>query len=302
MIEILLINNSALQMDSWFSQSMRGILSVLGIGFVSLSVIAGIIISRIRGSVKPFIKPCLLYLLLYALAFAITGLFIAPRMFESYTQYFLFFQLLFIGLGILHVFTLYKYQKWVNEKTFWAEVIFTLVIAAAGGLCFMMVYRYFSRDEMDLAMLGAALSFIIPLFVYYTYKAAIAIPFKILKQWHYPLQAANSEPDEKKLKNLLVISFEFLKKENDKHYTNFRAKAPSDMDFGELFYYFINDYNERHPHATISYSNETGMPSGWIFFKKPKWYTLFTKYIDSERTIFINHIRENDIIMCIRVS
>lgn len=74
------------------------------------------------------------------------------------------------------------------------------------------------------------------------------------------------------------------------------------MDFGELFYYFINDYNERHPHATISYSNETGMPSGWIFFKKPKWYTLFTKYIDSERTIFTNHIRENDIIMCIRVS
>lgn len=289
-------------MDSWFSQSMRGVISVLGISFVSLSAITGIIISRIRGSVKPYIKPCLVYMLLYALAFAIIGLFITLKLFQSYTQYFIFFQLLFIGLGVLHVFTMYKYMKWVNEKTFWAEVIFTLVLAAAGGLCFMMVYRYFSRDEMDITMLTAAVSFIVPLFVYYTYKKAIAIPFKILKQWQYPVLATTLEPDEKKLKNLLVISFEFLKKEDDKHYTNFRAKAPSDMDFGELFYYFINDYNERHPHATISYLNENRTPSGWIFFKKPKWYSLFTKYIDSERTIYTNHIRENDIIMCIRVS
>ncbi|MCH5599217.1 TssN family type VI secretion system protein [Niabella ginsengisoli] len=213
MVDILLINNnSALQMDSWFSQSMRGILSVLGIGLLSLSMVAGIIISRIRGSVKPFIKPCLLYLLFYAFVFAVVGLLIALHIFQSYTQYFIFFQLLFIGLGVLHVHTLYKYLKWVNEKTFWAEVIFTIVVAAAGGLCFMMVYRYFRRDEMDITMLTSAIGFIIPLFVYYTYKRAIAIPFKILKQWFYPLQAEASEPDEKKLKNLLVISFEFLKK------------------------------------------------------------------------------------------
>lgn len=302
MVDFLLTYNSGLQMDNWFSQSMRGVLSVLGIGLFSLSMVAGIIISRIRGSVKPFIKPCLIYLLLYALAFAVMGLFIALHLFSSYTQYFIFFQVLFIALGILHVYTLFKYIKWINERTFWAELIFTIVVASAGGLCFMMVYRYFSRDEMDITMLTAAIGFIVPLFVYYTYKRAIAIPFKILKQWMYPIQAQRAEPDQKKLKNLLVISFEFLKKENDKHYTNFRAKAPADMDFGELFYYFINDYNERHPHAPISYQNGTGASSGWIFFKKPKWYSLFTKYIDAERTIFTNHIRENDIIMCIRVS
>lgn len=290
------------KMENWFSPSMRGVLSVLGIGFFSLSMVTGIIISKIRGSVRPFIKPSLIYLLLYALAFAIVGTFIAIPVFRSYTQYFLLFQVFFIGLGILHVHTLFKYVKWVNDKTFWAEVIFTIVVMALGALCFLMVYRIFNRGAMDITLATSAFSFIIPLFVYYTYKSAIAIPFKILKQWFYPVQMETAEPDEKKLKNLLVISFEFLKKGNDQHFTNFRAKAPADMEFGELFYYFINDYNERHAHATISYVNQTGEPSGWIFFKKPKWYTLFTKYVDAERTIFINNIKENDIIICTRVS
>lgn len=289
-------------MENWFSPSLRGMVSVLGIGFLSLSTVAGIIISRLRGSIKPFLKPILWYLLAYAFLFALIGLLVAVNVFNSYTQYFILFQVLFIGLGILHVYTLYKYMKWINEKTFWAEILFTIAVAAIGGLCFMMVYRYFDRQEMDMTMLTAAFSFLIPLFVQYTYKKAIAIPFKILKQWQYPIHMEIAEPEEKKLRNLLVISFEFLKKTNDRHYTNFRAKAPADMEFGELFYYFINDYNERHPNASIVYLNDTGQASGWVFFKKPKWYTLFTKYIDAEKTIFINNVRENDVIMCMRVS
>lgn len=289
-------------METWFAPSLRSALSILGIGFFSLSMVTGIIISKIRGSIKPFIKPLLIYILLYGLAFAVTGLLIGLSLFKSYSQYFLLFQVIFIGLGILHTYTLYRYMKWVNEKTFWVEVVFTLVVILLGALCFMMTFRIFRRNQMDVAMATAALSFMIPLFVRYTYKSAIAIPFKILKEWFYPINEGNKEPDEKKLRNLLVISFEFLKKSGDKHFTNFRAKAPVDMEFGELFYYFINDYNERHPHATISYSNGIGEASGWIFFKKPKWYTLFTQYIDAEKTIFINNIKENDIIICTRVS
>ena len=41
---------------------------------------------------------------------------------------------------------------------------------------------------------------------------------------------------------------------------------------------------------------------GWIFYRKPKWFHLWTKYIDTEKTIFINNIRENDVIICNRVS
>jgi hypothetical protein len=47
--------------------------------------------------------------------------------------------------------------------------------------------------------------------------------------------------------------------------------------------------------------NEQAQPYGWIFYKKKKWYTLSTKIIDTGKTFFINHIRENDIIVCKRV-
>ncbi|MCD2423579.1 TssN family type VI secretion system protein [Niabella pedocola] len=289
-------------MENWFSPSLKSALPYLGISFISMSVIMGLIVSKIRGSFKPFTKPTVYYILLYAVGFAIIGLLSWFRFLESNTQQFLFFQFFFLWLGILHVYTLTTRLKWVNEKTYWAEIFLTLAILFIGGLCFMMTYRLFRKDYMDLTMATAAVIFFIPLIVYYTYKQAVAIPFKILKQWHYPAHMEIAEVDEKKLRNLLVISFEFHKKGADKHFTNFRAKAPVDMEFGELFYYFINDYNERHPSASIAYINEKGVPSGWIFFKKPRWYTLFTKYIDPERTIFINKIKENDIIICSRVS
>ena len=108
------------------------------------------------------------------------------------------------------------------------------------------------------------------------------------------------EPEDSKLKNLLVISFEFQKKIYDAHLTNFRAKAPVDMEFGQLFYYFINDYNERHTDNKIQYINQGGAPHGWIFYKRPRWYSLFTNYVDAEKTIYNNRIRENDVIICTR--
>ncbi len=73
------------------------------------------------------------------------------------------------------------------------------------------------------------------------------------------------------------------------------------MELGELFYYFINDYNERHPQGQIMFSNGTGKPYGWMFYKKPKWYTILTTYMDSDKTIYLNRIRENDVIVCSRI-
>ncbi len=43
------------------------------------------------------------------------------------------------------------------------------------------------------------------------------------------------DPDENKLKNMLLISFEFQKGGTDHCFTNFRAKAPADMELRLLF-------------------------------------------------------------------
>jgi hypothetical protein len=193
-------------------------------------------------------------------------------------------------------------MDWGKDKqTFVPDLIFTFIILLAGAICFMLAYRWLNREGLEISMMFSTLFFIIPLFVWHTFLSALAIPPKVLNQWYYPVHEPMEDPEESKLKNMLLISFEFQKNGQESFFTNFRAKAPVDMELGELFYYFINDYNERHPQGQIHFSNGTGKPYGWMFYKKPKWYTVMTTYMDSDKTIYLNRIRENDVIVCSRI-
>ena len=274
---------------------------VLGLGTIGLSALMGMLISRVRGGFKAFSKRTILYTLSYVLLFAGCGFCIALP-FPQYLYAFVSFQLLFLGIGILHLFTGRRWLKWMGPGAFWPEVLHLLVLLLLGAIGMIMTYRIVNREGAEIAMSTAAIFFIVPYFVHQTYLRSVAIPPKVYKQWYYPAHMQEPDLEEAKLKNLLVISFEFQKQSGDRYFTNFRAKAPVDMEFGELFYYFINDYNDRHGGSSIRYANNQGDLHGWIFYRKPKWYHFSTKYIDTEKTIFINNIKENDVIICNRVS
>ena len=73
------------------------------------------------------------------------------------------------------------------------------------------------------------------------------------------------------------------------------------MEFGKLFYFFINDYNERHPESNIEHLNSTTqLPHEWIFYFKPNWLGNIN-HIDFSKTVLSNEIKENDVIVCQRV-
>jgi hypothetical protein len=284
------------------SPELNKLLLYLGISLISFSAIIGIFAKKIRNSFKPFSKRAIWYLLTSVAVFALTGLFIAAGFFASYNGYFIFFQVLFLLYGGVHIYMMHKKMDWGKEKqTFLPDLIFTFIILLAGAICFMLAYRWLNREGLEISMMFSALFFIIPLFVWHTFLSALAIPPKVLNQWYYPVHEPMEDPEESKLKNMLLISFEFQKNGQESFFTNFRAKAPVDMELGELFYYFINDYNERHPQGHIHFSNGTGKPYGWMFYKKPKWYTIMTTYMDSDKTIYLNRIRENDVIVCSRI-
>jgi len=274
---------------------------VLSLGTIGLSALMGLLISRVRGSFKAFSKRTILYTLSFVLFLALSGFCIALP-FTQYLFAFLFFQGLFLGMGIVHLFAARRWLKWMGPGAFWPEVLHLVVIMLLGAVGMIMTYRVVNREGAEIAMSTAAIFFLVPYFVHKTYLRSVAIPPKVYKQWYYPAHAQEPELEEGKLKNLLVISFEFQKQTSDRYFTNFRAKAPVDMEFGQLFYYFINDYNDRHGGSSIRYANHQGDLHGWIFYRKPKWYHLSTKYIDTEKTIFINNIKENDVIICNRVS
>ncbi len=289
-------------MSKIFSQQVMMMLGIAGIAGLSLMTFLGTYISKAKGSFAPYRKPTIIYLLVALLIFAVVGfagykpLFIRP----AFTL--IICQLIFFILGFFNIKYMHKYLKWSDgDKSFWFEMLFTVVIAAFGFMGFLVIFMWMNSAGYQFYMASSVSFFIIAFFVYNSFLRAVNIPIKIYNKWFYPVHEEVDDPDETKMKNMLVISFEFQKKKTDKHFTNFRAKAPSDMEFGQLFYYFINDYNERHPSGKIEYLNEQRAPYGWMFYRKPKWYSIGTKYIDTDLTFFTNHIRENDIIVCARV-
>lgn len=288
-------------MERVLSNEITKYLIILGAGVIGLSVVLTRLITGVRGAFKPFQKTTLWYALIAVLFFALVALAAYPGIIAKPFNTFLCFQAYFLLLGSAHVYFMGQNLKWTGDtKSFYAELVFTMLVAVIGSICFLLIYHALNHNGLEFIMAASILFFIIPFFFYQTFQKAAAIPPRVLKEWFYPYQQELEEPDESKMKNLRVISFEFQKQVTDQRITNFRAKAPIDMELGQLFYYFINDYNERHPNSKIQFVNTKGEPNGWIFYKKPKWYSVMTGYVDAEKTIFNNHIKENEVIICSR--
>ncbi|HWK03335.1 MAG TPA: TssN family type VI secretion system protein [Puia sp.] len=288
-------------MEKVINNELAKLLIVLGALTVGLAAVLAKMIEKVQGTFKPYRKATLLYMICGLLFFAIVACAAYPGFFSSSTGIFVFFQAYFLLLGVAHYYFMHQYLLWsVSKKAFWLELVFTLLIGLFGSISFLLIYHFVNRNGLQYVMAGSIVFFLIPFFFYQTFQTAIGIPPKILKEWFYPVKQEMEEPEDSKMKNLLVISFEFQKMTNDPHFTNFRAKAPVDMDMGQLFYFFINDYNERHPSSRIEFVNPSGEPHGWIFYKKSRWYSILTKYMDAEKTIYSNHIKENDVIICTR--
>jgi Type VI secretion system, TssN len=288
-------------MGNLFTGELLKMLGILGLGGLSIMAITGRLIGKIRGSFQPYLKACVIYLLVASVLFALVGFVGIGSLFFYPLRAYIGLQLIFILLGALHIYYLPKIMDWAtDEKAFLMVLLFTVAIAAFGFMFFVVIFKWMNNDGYHYIAGSAALFFIFPLFVHETFLKAVAISPKIFTEWYYPVNQEVLEPDDDKLKNMLVISFEFQKKLNDKHFTNFRAKAPRDMEFGQLFYYFINDYSERHPNSKIEIADKNMDPYGWIFYKKPRWYTINTVYISSEKTFYANRIKENEVIVCRR--
>jgi hypothetical protein len=288
-------------MENVFTSELLKMLGILGLGGFSLMAMLSRVVGKIRGSFQPYIKPAVIYLLVTALIFAVLGFIGYAAFFTNPLRSFITLQLIFVLLGTAHIYYMEKYLLFTTgPKSIGITILFSFIVCLFGYMFFVVVFKWINRLGYHYMAGAAAIFFIIPYFVYQAFLKAIAMPPKVFTEWFYPVHVGMQEPDDSKLKNMLVISFEFQKKMNEPHFTNFRAKAPRDMEFGQLFYYFINDYNERHPNGKIEFADKNLTPYGWIFYQKPSWYTVTTKYIDTDKTFYANRIRENEVIVCRR--
>ena len=275
----------------------------VGLLLLVVSVVIMSFVSKLKKMFAKNKKKFLLYILVVLVLFGATGFLSNKNVLNNLPLYnFISFQIIFLLLGLLHFLALRKFFSDLSEEPtmFWAEALYTIVTLCFGVFAFMYVVTMYKPDY-TYAFIAATLPFLIPLLVVKLFEFATSIPVPVYQPWYFP-SGKISDPKGEELENPLVISFEFNKGNDHEEVSNFRLKAPERMEFGKLFYFFINDYNERHPNGKIKYleDDKKGEPCGWIFYTRPNWYGK-QKYINYNKTIQGNNIEEDDIIICKRV-
>lgn len=274
----------------------------LGLIMLMLGALLMGLITGMRKLIKKNKKAFLIYTICLILAFAGVAWLSDDKVLQnSPLGNFISFQLLFFLLGGVHVWVLRKFFKEIYEKPtdFWNEFLYTIIATIFGLVGFIMVAQLFKIDY-TIIFTAAAICFVIPFMIVKVYEFSISVPVPIYKSWEYPTDSNIKDPTNDELKNPRVISFEFSKDYDNESITNFKLKAPEQMELGKLFYFFVNDYNERHPEERIAFMNKDNTASEWMFYSKANWLGI-RKFFNFGKTIDANKIQENDVIVCKRV-
>ncbi len=208
--------------------------------------------------------------------------------------------------GLLHVAItqkrFFKNSKDSRKKQLMAEVVFGMAIVLFTIVIFSCL-EYFLADKKDylfMPIMFSAIGFFIPILFNHSFRAINEIPPPNFQAWEYPLYQAIELPPEDPNEILLVIGFSLCKKPDELKRTQFRAKAPVNMKLGDLFYHFINDYNELNSETTIAVANSMNEPFHWLFRTKPKFLRP-GRILNPRLSNRDNGIRENTIIIAERV-
>lgn len=234
------------------------------------------------------------------------GAYAATYITKNLFTVFWIFAAIFLSFGIIHM--VLNHKKYFSKegatsaKMFVGEVIFAMSVVLFAILIFSSL-QYFLTDEgksfLFYPMMMSTFAFFIPVLVWQTFEAAFNIPPPQYPTWLYPEKRIDLPEDDPREK-LLVIGFEIAKKITDSKRTYFRAKAPESIYFGDLYYFFINDYNEIQSETPIQFCDSSEAPCEWVFRLKTRWYQGM-KIVDPSLTVKDNGIKENSVIICERV-
>ncbi len=247
---------------------------------------------------KPWIFNLVASALVSGVAFATT--YITKNLFFT----FWILSAVFLLFGIIIVLMVHKKYFRVRHdnwgKQFFAEFLFGIsTILLCVAIFSSLQYFIKDKDFMHFPTLLCMLFLLIPFLLLHTFDAAMAIPEPAYHYWQYPVNNPIELPDEDERERLYVIGLEIPKKSTDRERTYFTVKAPEHMKLGDLFYHFINDYNEVQSETPIQYTDATAV-NDWTFRTKPKWYNS-SRVLDSALTVKYNKLKENSVVICERV-
>jgi hypothetical protein len=205
---------------------------------------------------------------------------------------------LVFAAGILHAWLLHKLVMPVQPDEFWRGFLFTMLLMLGGTLTAAFLYYYL---KLDFKFLTYIFPFLLPYVIWQVYQFYVAIPSSVFKVWYYPLNEPAPDLDMIDLSKIEVIQFLFTKNPTETTLTNFTSKAPLNMSLGQLFFIFINDYNDKNPHNPIVFLRSADEPFGWQFFRKSRWLVR-RLYFDADLSFLQNAIQPGERIFAVRMN
>jgi hypothetical protein len=280
---------------------MSGTSLALKIGALVLGLGAFLIFFKKIKGLKKYGLSSLFYVLIFALLLSSATLFLFLQSSAGEMTALLFAQLVIVVIGTLHVLLAPKILPWHPGQLFSMQLVFILCILLFGYFFSNLSFTFLVESNVEMVWYLSLLWFLVPVLLNQTIIKVLEIPPKEFKRWEYPMNITIPDPTDEEMENPVVISFEFKKNTDSEQVTTFRAKAPVGMALGRLFFFFINDYNSRHPEGTIRFMDENNRPYPWIFYKVTHKFFGLKTALDPEDSIYKSNIKENDVLLCNRV-
>lgn len=281
---------------------MSGTSLALKIGSLVIGLgIFMVLAKRLKGF-KRFGIAGLVYAILTSLLIAVPALFLFFDLGLQEANLLIISQLYIVILGVLHVSLAKNTMEWYPLQKLSMQVVFIIAILFFGFFLTNISFSFLRSPTLPLVWYLSMLWFLVPVLLNEAIIKLAEMPPKEYIPWYYPLGENIEDPSDAELENPIVISFVFQKNTSSSEMATFRAKAPAGMKLGRLFYFFINDYNSRHPEGPISYSNESNEPDPWVFFKLKNKILRIKEALNQDGSIADNKIRENDVLICRRVE
>ncbi|HRG52222.1 MAG TPA: TssN family type VI secretion system protein [Bacteroidia bacterium] len=217
-------------------------------------------------------------------------------------QLYIITQLLFFILGYFYMTRITRMFSSENETANRVmSILSTLIILSFGSYVFSLLFNFAGDFKYGLIASTSTYTFVLPLFFRWTYISLNNIPTEIHKVWKYQMNYNEPEFSSEIAERIMVLELELTKKASDTEVVKVKAKAPTDLLFGEWFQLFLIDYNSKYFEQPIKYQNENGELYNWIFYVKPS-IGSGKKYIDYEKKITDNKLNEKITILCKRVD
>ncbi|VXB92874.1 conserved membrane hypothetical protein [Flavobacterium sp. 9AF] len=267
---------------------------------IAIALVINIFIGSKIPKFKQLRKKFYIYTFIQVLIFIIFSVILYNLKDTSLNQRLISYQVYFTLVGIAHLKVFHDTFKKFDTKNYLSEIAITFSCSLFLAAFLFVITKWFLDGEFSFYLLSSLLFFFLPSLCYKLFEYAISIPVKLHKRWFYPLNDKYPSPKVSEMKNIIILNLVFQKKATDNQIINFKVKAPRAIDFGRLFYYFINDYNEKNPNSQIHFVDEKNQPYGWYFYTKPKWFSS-SEYIDPDLAIDTNNIKDGATIICQRI-